>query len=71
MSVLDMPLSEDLSEAIGQVAINTVIESGLVSVGDAEGRPVPSDYVWVWSANAAEQIGATIRERFDVRFKAT
>lgn len=61
-----MALSDDLAEAIGQVAINAIIESGLVSVGDSDGQRVPGDYVSVWSANAAEQIGQTVLQRFKV-----
>jgi len=69
VSVLDMGLSDDLAEAIGQVAINTVIESGLVRAKDADGNEIETPLVWIWTANAAEQIGQTIRERFAITFK--
>lgn len=55
--VLVMKLPEHLAEAVGQVAINTVIESGLVSVGDAEGQAVPGNCVWVWTGKRPSRLG--------------
>lgn len=74
MGVLEMGLSDDLAEAIGQVAINVLIESALtrvsLAVDEATGveieRPTT---VTVYAANAAEQIGRTVMERFEVKFK--
>lgn len=74
MSVLDMALSDDLAEAIGQVAISTVIESSLCRVEFATDTATGVEIdkpttVTVWSGNAAEQIGQTILERFKVERK--
>lgn len=68
MAVLEMKLSDDLAEAVGQVAINAAIEGGHYRVEDASSPPIEGEgHVIIWTANAAEQIGATIMERFDVR----
>ena len=58
-----MKLSDDLAEAIGQVAVNAIIESVLCRRDEAEPSLV------IWNANACEQIGTTILERFDVKRK--
>lgn len=68
MSVLTMKLGEDLAEAIGQVAVNTIIESGLVRVEGPDGCE-EHGHVFIYAANACEQIGQTILERFRVKEK--
>ena len=52
-------VSKHLDEAVGQIAVNTVIEGSLVKVDNGlllENK----DCVLVWSATACEQIGRAV-----------
>lgn len=51
-------VSEHLDEAVGQIAVNTVIEGSLVKVDNGLLRE--DGGVLVWSATACEQIGRAV-----------
>ena len=51
-----MGLSDELDEALGQIAVNTIIEGSLVRV---ESRSDAGD-VLVWSSTACEQVGQAV-----------
>jgi hypothetical protein len=60
---------ENLAETIGQAVIATIADSGLTrvsfAVDDKTGVEIEAPTtVTVWSANAAEQIGQMIIDRF-------
>ena len=61
----ELQLSDNLADAIGEVVIDLISESSLLST-EFEQDDDGLQLYFLWSANAAEQIGQAVRERFRV-----